>query len=76
VVPNPHGPVCRATDENSGVKGIPLDGVNGHVVPLIGFQVLPAVSFGALVDFTLLCAHNEKVLVVNVKVEAAATCQA
>ena len=42
----------------------------------IRLQVLPTVRFGALVDLSLLRAHNEEMLVVLVEIKAAASSQA
>lgn len=52
------------------------ESVDGHVVPLVRLQVLPAVRLGALVDLPFLGAHEEQVLAVSVEVEAATPRQA
>lgn len=56
--------------------GIPGHGIHGHVVGIVGVEELAGVGFGALVDFSLLCAHQKQVvdLSVEVKGSAAAHC--
>lgn len=75
VVPDLHRPVRRTRNEHTGMERVPLEGVHGHVVALVGLQILATVGLGALVDLAFLRAHDEQVLVVPVEVEAAASRQ-
>mmetsp|Transcript_31696 Transcript_31696/g.62872 ORF Transcript_31696/g.62872 Transcript_31696/m.62872 type:complete len:260 (-) Transcript_31696:1319-2098(-) len=78
VIPDLHGPVGGAGDEDTLVEGVPLDAVHGHVVSLVGSLVLAGVGLGAGVDVSLLGSDDEKVLLrlSLVKVEAAAAGEA
>jgi hypothetical protein len=76
VVPDLDGPVGGARDEDALVERVPLDAVHGHVVPLVVLEVLPGVGLAALVDVSLLGAHDEEVLLGLVEVEAAAAGEA
>ena len=73
MVPDLDRPVSAAGDEDLRVVVVPVDLVDGHVMGIKGVQELAGVGLGALVDLTLLGAHQEQVVCLLVEVEAGTT---
>ena len=73
MVPDLHAPIGRASDENVRVEAIPNHLVNGHVVCLVGLQKLAAVGLATFVDMAFLCANQEKMVSMMVKVKGRST---
>merc|ERR1719469_246381 len=74
-VDKPHldGPISRAGEEDLGVKGVPLYGVNGQVMTFVGLEILTRVCLRAQVDLSFLSSDQEQMVLVRVEVEAHTT---
>lgn len=69
VIPNFHGPISRARNEDVGVERIPPDGVDCHVMGVDRVQELAGVRFGTFVDFALLGTDQEQIVDLLVEIE-------
>jgi len=62
VIPDLDCPVSAATGEDAGVEVVPADGVDRHVMRVVGVKELGAVVLAALVDLAFLRSHQEQVV--------------